>query len=816
MNSNVITISVNAALTSGTVGTNQTFCVSGDPAVFTQSVAPTGGNGTYTYQWQSSADNVTFTNVAGATAATYDAPVVSATTYFRRVVSSSGCADANSNVITVTVTPGVTPGSIGASQAFCASGDPAIFTATAAPTGGNGTYSYQWQSSTTSASTGFADISGATTATYDAPALSTTTYFRRIVRSDACADAISNVVTVTINPAISNNTISAAQTICSGSAPAALNGALPTGGSGTFSYRWESSTTGAANFAAAGGTNTGQNYAPGTLTQNTIYRRIVSSGACGEVASNIVQITVTAGPTASNAGPDQGPLNATVVTLAGNAPTVGVGAWTQVSGPNTATIQNPTQPGTRVSGLIAGSYTFRWTISNAPCAASVDEVVITINAAPVAQNDVVTTSEDTQVIINVAANDSDPDGTLQPGSVVIVTEPAHGTLTVNANNTVTYAPAADYNGTDNFSYTIKDNLGTVSNTATVSITITPVNDAPIAGDDKINALQDQALNLPPPGLLANDYDPDGEQLSASVVTFPANGTLVINSDGSLVYTPRAGFVGPDVFTYKVCDAANTCDTASVTIDVGNVNDAPVADGDIYTVLEDNTLTVPAAGVLTNDTDADGDQLAASLVTGPTKGTLTLNTNGSFVYTPNANANGVDNFTYNACDASGACSSATVTINITPVNDKPLAIDDAYNTAEDIPLTVAAPGLITNDSDPDNDALTVSVIAQPAHGTLSFNANGSFVYTPAANYNGIDNFTYRLCDNGTPQLCDTGLVTITVTPVNDTAIVVNDTYATAEDVPLSVNAPGVLANDSSGRRCTDGRHRNTTTTWDTYI
>ncbi|UYQ94638.1 Ig-like domain-containing protein [Chitinophaga horti] len=795
--SNVVTISVNAALTAGTVAGNQTFCVSGDPAAFTQSAAPNGGNSVYTYQWQISTTSATsgFSNITGATGATYDAPSVSATTYYRRVVSSEGCTDAVSNTITVTVTPALTAGTVAASQAFCASGDPAVFTQTAAPTGGNGVYSYQWQSSTTSATTGFADITGATSATYDAPSISTTTYYRRIVRSDACADAISNVLTVTINPAIGNNTISANQTICAGSTPAALTGSVPAGGSGSFTYRWESSTTGSANFTTAAGTATAQNYAPGAISQNTIFRRIVSSGACGEVASNIVQINVTAAPTTANAGADQGPLNATAVTLAGNAPTVGNGTWTQVSGPNTANIQNPTQPGTSVSGLVAGNYVFRWTISNAPCTASSDDVTITVNAAPVAQNDASTTNEDTQVTINVAANDSDADGTLQAGSVVIVTQPANGTLTVNANNTVIYIPAANYNGTDNFSYTIKDNLGTVSNVATVTLTIIPVNDVPVAGDDKINALQDQVLNLPPPGLLANDFDADGEQLSASVVSFPANGTLVINSDGSLTYTPRAGYVGQDVFSYKVCDASNTCDTGTVTIDVGNVNDVPVANADTYTVAEDNVLTVAAAGVLTNDTDADGDQLAAALVTGPTKGTLTLNTNGSFVYTPNANANGPDNFTYNACDASGACSTATVTINVTAVNDKPLAIDDAYNTNEDVALTVPAPGLLTNDTDPDNDPLTANVIVQPLNGSVTLNAAGNFVYTPNANYNGIDNFTYRICDNGTPQLCDTGVVTITVSPVNDTVIVAADNYTTAEDVPLSVGAPGVLSNDT---------------------
>jgi VCBS repeat-containing protein len=176
------------------------------------------------------------------------------------------------------------------------------------------------------------------------------------------------------------------------------------------------------------------------------------------------------------------------------------------------------------------------------------------------------------------------------------------------------------------------------------------------------------------------------------------------------------------------------------------------------------LTVAAPGVLGNDADPDGDPLTAVVGTGPSHGTLTLNANGSFTYTPDANYTGPDTFTYKASDGSAQSNLAAVAITVTPVSDPPTATNDTYSTAEDTPLTVPAPGVLSNDTDPDSSTLTAAVVTGPGHGTLTLNANGAFTYTPTANYTGPDTFTYRAND-GT---LDSGLatVTMTVTPVND--------------------------------------------------
>src|SRR5207249_1647107 len=151
------------------------------------------------------------------------------------------------------------------------------------------------------------------------------------------------------------------------------------------------------------------------------------------------------------------------------------------------------------------------------------------------------------------------------------------------------------------------------------------------------------------------------------------------------------------------------------------------------------------GVKAKDTDADGDPLTAVLVAGPSHGTLSLGADGGFVYTPAANYNGTDGFTYKVNDGQADSNTATVSLTVTAVNDPPVAANNAYTTAEDTPLTVWAPGVLGNDTDADGDPLAAVLVAGPSHGSLTLNADGSFSYTPAANYNGSDSFTYKAND-----------------------------------------------------------------------
>ena len=427
--------------------------------------------------------------------------------------------------------------------------------------------------------------------------------------------------------------------------------------------------------------------------------------------------------------------------------------------------------------------------------ATVTLMVNVVNSAPVAVNDSYSTNEDTPLTIAApGVLDNDTDADLEPLTAVLVTAPPNGGLTLNSDGSFTYTPNADYNGGDSFTYHANDGT-TDSNDATVAITVNEVEDTPVATDDSYSTNEDTPLTITAPGVLDNDTDADLEPLTAVLVTGPSNGGLTLNSDGSFTYTPNADYVGDDNFTYHANDGTTNSNDATVTLTVNAVNSAPVAVNDSYSTNEDTPLTIAAPGVLDNDTDADLEPLTAVLVTGPPNGGLTLNSDGSFTYTPTADYNGSDSFTYHANDGTTDSNDATVAITINEVEDAPVAIDDSYTTDEDTPLTIAAPGVLANDTDVDGETLTAVVDAGPTNGTLTLNADGSFTYTPTANYSGGDSFTYHAND-GTSN-SNVATVNITVNGVADVPVATNDSYSTNEDTPLTIAAPGVLSNDTGG-------------------
>lgn len=222
--------------------------------------------------------------------------------------------------------------------------------------------------------------------------------------------------------------------------------------------------------------------------------------------------------------------------------------------------------------------------------------------------------------------------------------------------------------------------------------------------------------------------------------------------------------------------------------------APVAVDDSYITAEDTQLNVAAPGVLGNDSDLNGDPLTANLVSGPANGSLTLNADGSFTYTPDPGTSGLDSFVYMASDGILSSGPATVEINVQPVLDPPMAFDDAYATAEDTPLVVPAAGVLANDNDPEAIGMTAVLVMDVQHGNLTLNADGSFTYDPATDYAGPDSFTYQ-ASNG--SLSNIANVMLTVTPVNDAPQSADDSYSVMVGDLLTVALPanGVLGNDS---------------------
>ncbi|RIK75719.1 MAG: hypothetical protein DCC68_20750 [Planctomycetota bacterium] len=269
------------------------------------------------------------------------------------------------------------------------------------------------------------------------------------------------------------------------------------------------------------------------------------------------------------------------------------------------------------------------------------------------------------------------------------------------------------------------------------------------------------------GVLGNDSDAEGDAITAAVVAGPYHGTLAFESDGTFTYMPNAGFEGVDQFTYRASDGLAESAATLVTINVGDANEAPLAADDRYVARGGGSLTVAAAsGVLRNDFDANGDALAATVFAPPARGALALAADGGFVYTPQSGFFGVDTFTYRAADDGGTFGFATATIHVVPqvdpINGVPLAGGDAFAAGAGAVLGVLAPGVLVNDSDPEQRPLVAVVERLPWHGSLSFAADGSFTYTPRPGFLGEDSFAYRATDGNT--FSPPATVTLNVAPV----------------------------------------------------
>jgi hypothetical protein len=415
-----------------------------------------------------------------------------------------------------------------------------------------------------------------------------------------------------------------------------------------------------------------------------------------------------------------------------------------------------------------------------------------VNDAPTVADDEYATAEDSALQVSapgVLEGDRDADG--DGLSVSVATWPEHGTLTLQQNGAFLYEPAPDYFGDDTFRYTAFDGYGG-SGTGRVRITVTPAQDAPRAAADAHATNEDQTLSVVAPGVLQNDVDVDGDPLSTELVSAPASGALQLDPSGAFSYTPNANFNGEDSFSYRVRDDQGGSDVGSVTITVAPINDAPVATSDVFDLQEDVVMQVDAPGLLGNDVDLDGDPITALVAASPQHGSLELEMDGSFTYTPNADYHGEDGFSYTVSDGQGGTATGAVSLSVAPVNDAPVAQSDDFGTAEDQTLEVAAPGVLGNDVDVDGDPLSVELVTGPAHGVLTLSADGSFRYTPDVDYSGSDTFGYRALDAAAASV--TGTVEIVVAPVNDAPTVANDAYRVGEDSLLDVAAPGVLQND----------------------
>ena len=453
-----------------------------------------------------------------------------------------------------------------------------------------------------------------------------------------------------------------------------------------------------------------------------------------------------------------------------------------------------------------GPDSFTYTVSDgtlAPVTATVSITVTPVNDAPVAASDQYGTDEDTTLEVDapgLLGNDHDVDSASL--SAALVAAPAHGSVTVDPDGSFTYVPAAGHSGADSFTYQASDGT-TTSAAATVSIDVRPVADDAVPAGDIYTTAEDRQLEVPAPGVLANDANPDGGPITAMLQGTVTHGTLSLAADGSFSYTPEENWNGQDTFTYT-CGAAAS---ATVTITVTPVNDAPTASPDSYRVDENAALTVPAPGLLTNDADIDGDSLAAEVVAGPAHGSLDLEADGSFVYTPAPGYGGPDSFSYHASDGTAPSTPAMVTLTVNAVNHAPTARDDSYQTTAGSALDVPAPGVLANDDDEDGDALTAALVATTTHGNLALSADGSYRYTPAAGFSGSDTFTYRARDGIADS--EPATVSISVQPAENHPPVITGITVPLDPKPVNtaITADATFTDPDAGDSWTS------TWTWD---
>jgi hypothetical protein len=449
-----------------------------------------------------------------------------------------------------------------------------------------------------------------------------------------------------------------------------------------------------------------------------------------------------------------------------------------------------------------GTQTFGYTISDGrggTASATVTITITEVNDNPEAVADTATTESGEAVTIDVLANDGDVDGELDPATLSIKEEPGDGTAVV-VEGKVTYTSDAGFEGTDTFVYKICD-TGDKCDSATVTVTVDPFINPVTAVDDTATTTEDTAKVFAAADWLGNDTHDDGEALA--IKEFDAaskeGGTVVDNGDGTYTYTPAAEFSGDDTFTYTATDPGGNTGTATVTVTVGAVNDPPDAVDDTASTDEDTPkLFTASTDWLGNDTDPESDPLTITAfdTASTAAGTITDNGDGTYTYTPAAGFNGNDTFTYTISDGT-ASDTATVTVNVGPVNDPPVATDDAAATDEDTPNVFdAATDWLGNDTDPDGDTLTVGAFdgTSAAGGSVADNGNGTYTYTPPAHFGGTDTFTYTVSDGAGGT--DTATVTVTVSAVNDPPNAAGDPFTTAEDTPLIfIAATDWLGNDT---------------------
>ncbi|EPG0529333.1 tandem-95 repeat protein [Vibrio harveyi] len=421
--------------------------------------------------------------------------------------------------------------------------------------------------------------------------------------------------------------------------------------------------------------------------------------------------------------------------------------------------------------------------------ATADLTVNPINDLPVPQDQQFSVEEDgtlqfTDADLLAGATDIEGDDLSVTG---ISYEGTDGVLTDNGDGTYSFAPNENFNGDVNFSFDVSDGTDTVS--ANVDVSVTPVNDPPVAGSTSYTVHEDNSITISDAQLLANSSDLEGDVSIDSVSYSGSDGVLQINGDGTYTFSPNENFNGEVTLDVVVADEEGATDATTAGITVLEVNDPPVAGPTSYTIDEDSVLTFSESQVLLNASDVEGDvELVGISYDGP-DGIFTVNDDGTCSFAPNENFNGQVQLDVTIRDEDGAEVDTVINVNVLPINDAPVSGDLAYSVDEDGAITLSQEQLLSQASDIEGDDLTASDLTVDGNATVTANDDGSFTITPDADFNSDIDIQFNITD-GTDTIQATA--DLTVNPVNDLPVPQDQQFSVEEDGTLQFTDADLLA------------------------
>ncbi|WP_075082765.1 Calx-beta domain-containing protein [Mariniblastus fucicola] len=441
-----------------------------------------------------------------------------------------------------------------------------------------------------------------------------------------------------------------------------------------------------------------------------------------------------------------------------------------------------------------------------------DVIVKPVNDVPVAVDNNYTVLGNTTLNVpastGLLVNDSDEDGDALTVNTTPVSGPSNGSVTINSDGTFSYTPATGFSGTDQFVYQISDGNGGFD-TATAYIEVSePVTGPLNAVDDAETTDEETLVNI---NVMANDNLPFTGAYNIQSTTPPSNGSILVNPDGTIDYTPDADFFGSDTFTYTLADASGRTSSATVTVTVLNVQDPPVANADSGSTNED--VTLPNIDILANDSDPDNDTLTVTTAVAA-NGTVVINADGTIDYTPNANFHGSDTVNYTINDGNGGTASSTVLINVVPVSDPPTSADETVSVDEDGAYVFAASDFAFADPDAGDALVTVRIDSLPADGQLLIAGNpvvagqvisltdinnGRLLFVPDPDDFGpaYATFDFSVSDGSLYQTSP-NVMTVDVNPLQDPPVATDNSISVAEEStanPLALSPPTDIDGDT---------------------